>query len=447
MAEVDRRSFLAGTGGVGTGIVVSGSVAGLLSSASAALAAPTAEGYGPLVPDPAGVLDLPKSFKYRLFSRSSDGWAEFDRLRTGEPIPAAHDGMAAFNGDRSRVLLVRNHELDPDDTPGVPAPAERRYDPACVGGTTTVVIGPNNQPETEFASLSGTIRNCAGGVTPWQTWLSCEETEIRVGQSGATKDHGFVFEVNPRLDGISEPVPLTAMGRFSHEAVAVDPRTGAIYETEDAGNPSGRLYRFLPARPLGGLGSLRAGGTLQAMRVPDVPDLSVVHTPGTRLGGIEWIPVPDPLAVTVSVRNQVPSSTRIPKAEGAWWGGGSLYFVSSFNKTAGPGRHEGQVWRYDPTSNELELLANFAPGGLFDGPDNITLSPYGIFLCEDGDGEQYLVGVSADGAAFPFARNRISDNEFAGATFSPDRKTLFVNIQDPGTTLAITGPWKRANGG
>lgn len=137
------------------------------------------------------------------------------------------------------------------------------------------------------------------------------------------------------------------------------------------------------------------------------------------------------------LRQQTDGPTRVPKGEGTYWGDGGVYFVSSFAKP----RHEGQVWRYDPAANTLTLVVHLAPGGRFDGPDNAILSPYGgMFLCEDGDGTNYVVGADEAGRLYPFARNAKDDGEFAGATFSPNGRTMFVNVQSLGT-YAITGPW------
>ena len=251
------------------------------------------------------------------------------------------------------------------------------------------------------------------------------------------------------------------MGRFAHEATATDPRTGIVYETEDAfDHPFGLFYRFLPDRPLGGHGSLRAGGTLQAMRVPGVADLSMVTEVGTRFDTIEWVDVPDPLAETESIRFQdfgPGGVTHSQKLEGCYWGKDSVYFVASFARSedGSTADHDGQVWRYVPDENTLELAVIFTfdaaddPG---EGPDNICLSPYGgLMLAEDGDGEQHLLGTTSDGDVFTFARNRQnlgtpeepSYGEFAGVTFSADGKTLYANCYNPGTTFAITGPWRR----
>ncbi|MGY3520694.1 alkaline phosphatase PhoX [Micromonospora sp. PTRAS2] len=438
---------------MGAGVALSGTIDALFTAAPAL--AGHGGGYGPLVADPAGLLDLPRGFRYRVLSRERG-------TAPAGVAPSSFDGMAAFSGPGRDVRLVRNHENRVGAAAPVVAPAELTYDPVAVGGTTTLVVGPRGVAER--ISLGGTSTNCAGGVTPWGTWLTCEETEIRRGEGGHEKDHGFIFEVDPwRTDRNVDPTPLTAMGRFAHEAICVDPRTGVVYETEDAyGEKFGCFYRFLPRRPLGGHGSLRAGGRLQVMRVPGVADLSTVQEPGAVFGGVEWLDVPDPLATSAPVRLQdygPGGVTHAQKLEGAWWGtDGAAYFVSSFavREHGSQADHQGQVWRYVPATNTLTLVVVFRgtdPGAeLYKTPDNICMTPAGgLMLCQDGDGDSYLMGTTVDGEPYLFARNRQnlgsesapSYGEFAGACFADDRRTMYVNCYAPGTTFEITGPFRR----
>ncbi|MGW2257026.1 alkaline phosphatase PhoX [Streptomyces sp. NPDC001780] len=451
-----RRQILARTGATAAGIAFSGAVSELFTGTADAAQLGHGGGYGPLVPDPDGLLDLPEGFGYRVLSR------EGDPLRSGEgPVPGNHDGMAAFAGRRGRVHLVRNHENRATAPRPVPVVPGLTYDPMGKGGCTALELDGRDRVLGERVAIAGTAVNCAGGPTPWGTWLTCEETEDRAGTNGYTKDHGFVFEVDgsdPRRTGA---VPLTAMGRFQHEAVAIDPGNGTVYETEDAfDKPFGLFYRFLPNKPRGGIGSLRAGGTLEAMRVPGVPDLSTVQETGATFDRIEWVPVPDPLAKETAIRFQdfgAGGITHAQKLEGCYWGGRCVYFVSSFaHRSAGSAAdHFGQVWRYDPHRRRLTLVIVFGPDTDVqlpgESPDNICLAPGGgLMVCEDGGGAQHVFGVTRKGEVYPVARGAQNVGtpddpewgEFAGVTFSPDGRTMYVNCYNPGTTFAVTGPWR-----
>jgi uncharacterized protein len=429
------------------------------------------------------ILALPPGFRYRAISMTGQP------LSDGSLVPAGHDGMAAFRGANNTTVLVRNHELSTSlpETYNYPVSGGRRYSETALGGTTTLVIGRNRQVIKHFVSLAGTRTNCAGGLTPWGTWISCEETFSTTLSNGETVKHGYNFEVvaNPRT-GIVFPVPLTAMGRFSHEAIAVDPRTGYIYETEDRGDSC--FYRFVPAvGKVRNPGELARGGTLYALKVKDSPSpLNTTNNPtqGGQLGlikvgqelPVEWVRIenPDPIAENrsgdvaagqVGVRYQAQShgAAIFFRGEGAWYGKGLIYFVAT---QSGPpatgatnGRGNGQVWAYNPRKETLTLLIEAASSGeLLDEPDNITVTPFGdLFLCEDSsDDFQYIVGVDKRGELYQFAKNvlfsQVADdpakqpftgNEFAGACFAPDGKTLFVNTQTPGITFAIWGPWDR----
>ncbi|MFF8444903.1 alkaline phosphatase PhoX [Streptomyces californicus] len=446
-----RRQVLAGSGAAAA-IAFTGAFSELFAGTAAARGH---DGYGPLVPDPDGLLDLPKGFRYRVLSR------EGDPLRSGEGrVPSNHDGMTALQGRHGRVHLVRNHENRHTAAIGVPTVAGLTYDPAAKGGCTTLELDGRNKVLGERVAIAGTAVNCAGGPTPWRTWLTCEETEDRAGTNGYTKDHGFIFEVDgadPRRTGA---VPLTAMGRFQHEAIAVDPKSGIVYETEDAfDRPFGLFYRFLPEKPLGGTGSLRAGGALEAMRVPGVPDLSAVQETGKSFDRIEWVPVPDPLARETPIRFQDfgrKGITHAQKLEGCYWGESSVYFVSSFARSdeGSAADHYGQVWRYEPKKRRLTLVVLFGPDTDIqlpgESPDNICLAADGgLMVCEDGGGAQHVLGVTRRGEVYPMARGRQNIGtpeepewgEFAGVTFSPDGSTMYVNCYTPGTTFAVTGPW------
>ncbi|MFD4541628.1 alkaline phosphatase PhoX [Streptomyces bauhiniae] len=472
--SLTRRDFARSTAVSGAGVVLAGSV-GALATAPQALAATDLDGaqdahghpgigYGPLLPDPDGILALPDGFSYRVVTYSGR-----TRLESGEPTPSNHDGTAAFAGPRGAVLLVNNHELKGPRAKWehpVPLAEGLVYDPAASGGCTVVEVRRDHV--AEWVGIAGTSTNCAGGSTPWGTWLTCEETEDRAGQNGMTKDHGYVFEVDPADRRANRaPKPLKALGRYAHEAVVVDPKRGHLFLTEDASGPNGLFYRWTPPEGfLHGRGRLRTladdAGVLQAFRCFDsggrfVDDLSRATRTGT-VYGVDWVDVPDRDAATVPVRKQFTDGqvTRARKLEGMWWGDGGVYVVSSYAREESPVQHDGQVWFYDPRRRTLTLKVLLGTGGEFDGPDNITVSPYGgLVIAEDGEGVQHLFGATDAGRTYPIARNELNlgtesapaYSEFTGVTFSPDGHTLFANIQEPGIMLAITGPWKRQRRG
>lgn len=395
-------------------------------------------GYGPLQPDPNGLLDLPPGFKYRAFSRTGDIMSD------GNPVPGDHDGMAAFAGPRGTTILVRNHELSPDEETGAVAPERKKYDPLCKGGTTTLIIGANRELLKHYVSLAGTYRNCAGGATPWGSWISCEEnTSTPDNDPNVSKMHGYNFEVPSSATGPVEPLPLAAMGRFNHEAICVDSRTGIVYQTEDRGDSL--FYRFISTYP----GNLRAGGVLEALKIKNMPQaITKTNFPVGKPMPVEWVRIEEvnPVEDTVRIEGFTKGAAQFSRGEGTWYGNSEVYF----NCTDGGELGLGQVWRYVPgisaqEGGTIELFVEPNDQSALDGPDNIVVAPFDdLIICEDGDGEQFLVGVTPTGELYDFARNAINDREFAGACFSPDGQTMFVNIQDPGITFAIWGPWKQA---
>ncbi|GAA2960265.1 alkaline phosphatase PhoX [Streptomyces enissocaesilis] len=474
---ITRRDFARRSALTGASVALVGSVGALATAPGALAADDPAEsggagdeagkgghgpGYGPLVPDPEGVVALPAGFSYRIITHSG-----VTRLESGEYTPSNHDGTAAFEGPRGVTLLVNNHELKGVRSQWkhpVPLAEGLVYDPAASGGCTVVEVHRGGEV-AEWVGIAGTSTNCAGGRTSWGTWLTCEENSDRAGENGMTKDHGYVFEVDPHDRRANlHPRPVKAFGRFDHEAVVIDPRRGHAYLTEDASTPNGLLFRWVPPHGFThGRGQLREladdAGTLQATRCFDsggrfVDDLSRATRIGT-VYGVDWIDVPDRDGRTVPVREQFDDGdiTRARKLEGMWWTDGGAYIVSSYARDESPGEpHDGQVWFYDPRRRTLTLKVLLGTGGRFDGPDNITVSPYGgLVVAEDGDGGQHLFGATESGRTYPIARNELNVgseaepefSEFAGVVFSPDGKTLYASIQKPGILLAITGPWRR----
>lgn len=435
-----RRKFFAIAGTTAVGTLMVSPLEGLL--ARKAFGQKLGRGYGLLLPDPNGLLDLPSGFEYQVISRTDT------LMSDGNLEPSNHDGMAAFPGPKNTTILVRNHELSNSTgtrVPGVEVP--NPYDPICRGGTTTLIVGPDRQLIKQFGSLGGTIRNCAGGLTPWGSWISCEEdTTTPSPTNRVIKPHGYNFEVPASATSPVDPVPLVAMGRFNHEAVAVDPETGYVYQTEDRGDSL--FYRFIPTVP----GQLKEGGILEALKIISKP-LGVNTNTGFVVGeklAVDWVNIPDPNPTTtdnVRVQGFNLGAARFNRGEGIWYndnnGKGEFYFTATSGGPVGG----GQVWRYIPGDETIELFVESQSKDELDMPDNIVVAPFGdLILCEDGNGENFLRGVTPNGELYNFARNALNDSEFAGACFSPDGRTLFVNIQTPGITLAIWGPWNSNRG-
>lgn len=434
MTSLDRRAFLA-TSSAFAALLANGCVARGGPAADAAFA-----GYGPLQADPAGVLDLPEGFSYRVISRLGVAMSD------GGTVPDQADGMGAFALPGGKIALVRNHELLPhQDGGGAHGPAYDTVARSLVplpGGTTTLVLDARTlEVEKQFRSLSGTVRNCAGGVTPWGSWLSCEESTAR--PSGRiNKDHGYVFEVRADATGPVDPVPLKAMGRFLHEAVAVDPATGIVYLTED--REDGLLYRFLPNVA----GKLAEGGKLQALALDGLADsrnwTGTAFAPGAWLD-VRWVDVNNVEAPDddLRMRGAAVGATLFARGEGIHMGEGELYFCC----TSGGAAKLGQIFRLVPgrgAADRLQLFFESTSIEQFNFGDNLTVAPNGhLMVCEDQytkEVDNYLRGITPQGNAYPFGRLHLQ-TELAGACYSPDGKVLFVNVYSPAMTLAITGPW------
>ncbi len=472
--DVDRRSFIR-MGVLGTAMAS----AMLMERDREAGAAMLAQNTSTAQPRGAGLsqagpeLALPPGFTYHTF-----GWFG-SAMSDGFITPPIHDGMAAFDVGGGKLRIVRNHELgEGNDIPAGTVIGDPRtaYDRKAPGGTVTLQVDADSaELESHWISLNGTDTNCAGVRTPWNTWLTCEETTAGV-KSGRRKPHGYVFEVDPKDDEPKRRRPFRKMGRFLHEAGAVDPETGVIYLTEDEG-PDG-FYRFIPEG-----GSLRKG-VLQMLRVKGRPKYNTVvgQTVGEELV-CNWVTIDDPNpgnaeddASAVFKQGRAKGAAKFLGGEGCTFRDGSVVFGSS----EGGDKGLGQVWSYTPTKNAgklneqgmLELLFESKGKKQLDGPDNMTTSPGGaIVIAEDGNlksnfvkallpngtminvaenlvavqkhyieamGKLYDPTVPADG---PSAGDGVGFSEFAGPCFSPDGKWLFVNIQVPGITCAITGDW------
>jgi uncharacterized protein len=421
--SLNRRDFLK-AGGMGTLALTLGST-GVLALGSKAFADTTNNptsgfgGYGPLVPDPNGILDLPEGFHYKIIS------VEGDLMSNGTKIPGAFDGMAAFEGPNNTTILVRNHELGAG-----PAFGSNPYDANAQGGTTALVVGANREVIKEYVTSSGTIRNCAGGATPWGTWLTCEENR--------STGHGYVFEVDPQQpENDMSKTPIKEMGRFAHEACAIDPSTGYVYLTEDS-SPS-YLYRFIPNNTSQKTGALQEGGTLYAAAIEAVTDPAASTFKTGQTFKIVWKKV-DPHLCREEAAAQ--NCIKFSRLEGAFFQEGVFWF----DDTSAGDKKLGRVYRYIPHTNTLELFYEGNDAREMEYPDNICMTPWGdLWYAEDGSGDDRLMGITPEGKIYPFAHNRQSGSELAGPTFSPDGNTLFVNIQSPGQTFAIWGPFQRRN--
>ncbi|MEM7772665.1 MAG: alkaline phosphatase PhoX [Cyanobacteria bacterium P01_A01_bin.37] len=437
---ISRRQMIAITSGAASAVLLESCLRSLRSGAQTSQ---STAGFGPLRPDPDGILDLPDGFRYRIISQAGQ------RMDDGHRVPGAFDGMGAFQAPDDHVILIRNHELLPGDRLGLTADEASVYDARCKGGTTTLLVAPDHTVVQQFTSLAGTSRNCAGGTTPWQSWISCEEITTtpalnRVGNpENVDKAHGYNFEVPADATAAIHPEPLVAMGRFRHEAIAVDPRTGIVYQTEDQND--GLFYRFIPNEP----GQLGAGGRLEALMISDAPQ-TVTHRrfPVNQPVSVEWVPIEevDPADDTVRYEGQQKGAALFSRGEGICYSDGHFYFTC----TNGGDIPNGQVWKYTPDVTDSNAAASEYTGGILellvqpnnprvlDYPDNIIMAPWGdLLLCEDGAGEQFMVGLTPEGQLYPFARNALNGAEFAGICSLPGRTTLFLNIYSPGLTLAV----------
>jgi secreted PhoX family phosphatase len=413
-----------------------------------------------LIKDPKKYLDLPEGFSYKVISKSGE------KMSDGLLVPGRPDGMGAFLDEIGRTVIIRNHENSPMPLIHSPFGLENEllsqidknklYDSGNgvnpgIGGTSTVIYDEKTGTVVdEFLSLAGTYRNCAGGVTPWGSWLTCEEDVTKADGERILKDHGYVFEVPQDARGIVEPIPIKAMGRFNHEAVAVDPKSGCIYLTED--RHDGLLYRFIPKEKE----NLIEGGRLQALVVKGRKALDTRNWDAPLVGKNEamevfWIDIDDVDAPEDDLRYRAfeDGAARFARGEGIWMGKDELFFACT---NGGPDMF-GQVFKYTLSPEEgsteeikapasLELYAQSNDKTVLHMCDNLTIAPWGdVLLCEDNGELNHIRGIDKEGSIYTLACNRSSESELAGLVFSPTGKTLFVNVQENGDTVAITGPW------
>jgi hypothetical protein len=488
--SINRREFLKGSAGMATSSLIAARAFGAATKSSTIVTGP----YGALKPvaDLATglpLLLLPAGFAYRTFSWAGDLMAGHQR------VPASHDGMGVVHAERQGadtvVTLIRNHECALSEPIMAPArydtaiPPSQKFPPG--GGTTTLQFSGHRWLKAE-ASLGGTFYNCAGGATPWGSWLSCEETLTDLTALGGRR-HGYVFEVR-RETAATTGKPIIAMGRMMHEAVAVDPATRFAYLTEDNPRCSG-FYRFIPNDKSGVPGSYEKGGRLQAARVAGRASADVMAPSVGDSHRLEWVDIDDPDANPGQMPEEFPGrrglasgpfrnawskgALLLSRGEGICHHKGKFYLVDTeggIGRNGVRGTGEGAVWEYDPRQESLRTIFVAGTAEVGDNIDNITVSSRGgILLCEDGDraadqsgSGTRLLGLTPEGHSFAFGQNNVvltaemiqtagkqvvpndyRSREFCGACFDPAGTTLFANLQIPGITFAIWGPWERGN--
>jgi|AntAceMinimDraft_5_1070358.scaffolds.fasta_scaffold00719_7 hypothetical protein len=455
-----------------------------------------ASSYGPIAPVQDSTTGLPLLKLPDGFTYASFGWTG-DIMSDGTLTPDRHDGMAVISGlggASGECVLMRNHERSVV-APGMPLPVigdgiapvyDRLEFPgvlAGLGGGTTALKMRGGRLIEDSATLGGTLANCAGGPTPWGSWLTCEET-ITLGSIIGGRDHGFVFEVPDPALGPASALPITDMGLMAHEAVAVDARDSRVYLTED-NRPFSGFYRYTPNDASQQIGALERGGVLEMLAVLGFPGIDLGLAVQGESFGVQWVPVPDPVAPPEGLisplqgfpaiqgagrsgpflQGQANGGASFRRGEGCWYRDGVVYFVD----TAGGEAGKGSVWAYLPGEETLTALFVSPDAITADNPDNITVTPQGgLLVCEDGGGISEndaliigtrMIGIAQDGSSFIFAENNMMlesalpgrpsiapddyrGSEWAGSCFDPAGEYLYVNIQTPGVTFVITGPWQ-----
>jgi secreted PhoX family phosphatase len=476
MTLLHRRDFIKRAAALSGGLAFAGPLNAF--AARAARGDPlTSLGYGPLVDK--GDLSLPEAFDYSVISKQGD--PAFDPMPgSGQRVPTRFDGMAAFAGPDGATILLRNHEnnsrrgeLIPEEV-GVEVDPALRYDslevhngvPVILGGVTKLTIVDRTVVDSRGV-LGGTLTNCAGGVTPWGSWITCEERFF----NNSNRLHGYIFEVGAG-GGAQRAVPIRGAGRFDHEAAAwLD---GVLYETED--DPQASFYRYVPNKTPTRAGQLAGGtglglGKLFALAAVGKPRLDTRTGTDSATGwagepvAVEWVRIdfPEPANNTraanppgVRFQAQDKGAAIFARTEGCWEVDGRIYFDCTNGGPAFP-QGFGQIWELDPAAGVLTLIYQSSDAEELNRPDNLTPGPAGnLFLCEDTGFSlnpnptfrlPHIRALTPGGTVFDFARAETNATEFCGACFDPDGSTMYVNQQGhpvggvPGVTYAIWGPW------
>ncbi|MEW1872328.1 alkaline phosphatase PhoX [Streptomyces caelestis] len=384
---MERRTFLRATAVGGTSSVLGGTL--WRGAAYAAPAQPGSGPYGPLGAADANGISLPAGFTSRVVARSG-------RMVTGTSYTwhDAPDGGACY-ADGSGWIYVSNSEINPS------------------GGASALKFSATGAITGAYRVLSGTRQNCAGGKTPWNTWLSCEEV-----------DRGYVYETDPW--GVKAAVRRDAMGRFKHEAAAADPVRKVVYLTEDVSD--GCFYRFKPTT----WGDLSSG------------TLEVLVAGSGASGPVSWARVPDPSGATAT-RNQVSGAKRFNGGEGCYYADDTCWFTT---------KGDNRVWQYDASAQTIELAYDDSlvtgGGAPLTGVDNVTGAASGdLFVAEDG-GTMEICVITPDDVVAPFLRvGGQSGSEITGPAFSPDGTRLYFSSQrgtsgssSGGITYEVRGPFR-----